>query len=234
MGGMVPDRARPLDSPGHPRDAHLAENFRAGDVLLFSGRDRVSTLIKLASVPLLYWPGVQLALHPLARQPHWRWISHVAICCDWHSEVILVESTTMNDEPCLVRHVRIDGVQAHEPKRRIAGYPGVVWRMRPAPGWELTNARRDELTRFVHWQFGEGYDFAGAARSASWLPDVYRQAVRFCSDLAAACLTRIGYLAVSNPKGYTPSGLAGALYRNGNFVVERLVKSDAHRAEGST
>lgn len=192
-------------------------SFRAADVLLFSGHDRVSQLIKLGSVPPWYWPCFRA-------EPHWRWISHVAICFDYHSETLLVESTTLNDVPCAIRKVKVAGVQAHDPRERIAAYNGHVWRMRPARGWDLSNTKRDELTKFLYWQFDQPYDALGAIRSATWFPGEYSRQVRFCSDLNAASLSRVGLLAVSNPKKFTPSGLVGLLHRNGNFPAPLRIK----------
>lgn len=199
------------------------DDFRAGDVLLFSGCDPASLAIKLASVPPWYWP----VWRPWEKTPHWRWISHVALICDWHSEPLLIESTTMNDYPCAVRHIRTHGVQAHRPAGRVERYDGWVWRMRPVRGWELTNERRDELAKFVHWQFGERYDFGGAMRSVTRWPTLYREQRRFCSDLLHAALARVGLVALDNPKRYSPSRCAGLMYGNGNFSKPKLIKAPA-------
>jgi hypothetical protein len=192
-----------------PEGGLWSGEFYAGDVLLFAGIDAVSRAIRFGTSPPWYWPVV--------RGPHWRCISHLAFICDWHSLPLLIESTTLTEARCAIRDVVTQGVQAHFPLPRIARYEGAVWLLRPDPSWRLSHDDRSDLTRFVHHQLGRRYDLEGAVRSASLFPAEYRNQVRFCSDLGASALQRVGLLSISNPKRYTPSGLARTLVANGNF-----------------
>ncbi|MBX9790170.1 MAG: hypothetical protein K2Y37_14735 [Pirellulales bacterium] len=188
----------------------MCRTYRAGDLLLFLGDDPIGRAIARVTCPPWYWPEFR-------RRPHWRFISHVAVCCDWHSQTLLIESTTFCDRPCLIRGKVVAGMQAHFPWARAAAHVGPIWRLRPAAGWALTNEQRNELARFVHYEFDQPYDLLGALRAPTRWPAIHKQQGRFCDDFAAAFLQRAGLMAIANPKGFTPSSLAKKLIANGNF-----------------
>ncbi len=106
-----------------------------GDVLAFSGSHWMSRLIQVATF-----------------SPY----SHVGIVyrCPVNG-LLLAESTTMLETPCVVRGVRHSGVQAHCLVERInsgdAVYVLSPWRML---NWPQAN----ELTRAVHECLGRPYD----------------------------------------------------------------------------
>lgn len=195
--------------------ATLPIKFRAADLLLFAGRERPSRIIEFGTCPPWHWPLFGA---------HWRWCSHFAFIADWHSVPELVESTTLTDLPCVIQDKRVRGVQVHHPLDRIESYNGTVWISRPRKGWSLSHDERSNLTRFVNGQLGQGYDMEGALRSATWLPSEYHEQVRFCSELGAAALQRVGLLPLRNPKGYTPSRLIRDLVRQGNYQTPERVK----------
>ena len=128
----------------------------------------------------------------------------------------------MCDQPCLYHGEPVSGVQAHYPSDRLQEYDGYVWRFRPAEGWRLSNDERSDLTKLIYHQFDDHYDLGGALRSVTDCPAIYREQVRFCSDLVATAYMRVGRLGLSNSKGYTPSGLAKTLVNNGNFEITRV------------
>src|SRR5689334_3757390 len=109
-------------------------DFRCGDVIGFSGRDVISRAIKLATVPPWYWFSA-----------HWKCVSHVGICVHYKDMIVLVESTTLDDEPCLITGKKIKGVQAHTPRERIAYYPGYAFRMRLDDRWRFNKWEGKEL-----------------------------------------------------------------------------------------
>lgn len=86
--------------------------MKHGDVIAFSGKSRLSELIKWRT-----------------RSPY----SHVGLVLRWSlgngfgDTVMLIESTTLTDLPDAVHGEIIKGVQIHRLAERLAGYQGRVW-----------------------------------------------------------------------------------------------------------
>lgn len=192
--------------------------FQAGDILAFYGRGAVSRLISLWTTdPLRFQVGP----------------SHVGIVCNYtgpeHTGPLLVESTTLNDRPCLIRKLHVRGVQAHDPAIRINGYNGRVDLYRLVPIWRLDQGESELLTQILVEHFvrkGVAYDTGGALLSGTRVFKLTRLFpaaalnLVFCSELASAVLMRLGRMNVRNPAKYTPGALVRQLVRTG--VYERV------------
>lgn len=177
----------------------------AGDVVGFSGHDCSGFWINLGT-----W-GIPF-----------RDLSHVAIVADHPTEVgrlILWESTSLYREPCLIKGVTNNGVQAHTIRKRVATYRGNVWRY-PLAGPLTTFARRN-LSRWLLSQVHVGYDYLGAWRARDlclgkvrrWLIGEQNLASLFCSELVAAALTQIGRFEDGDASAWNPNSLCRELAR---------------------
>lgn len=184
-------------------------NLRAGDLLLFSGRDLTSRVIEWAT-----------------RGP-----SHVGILCP-HADysALLYESTTLCDEPCVLTGNCIKGVQAHFPASRIAHYPGTVSVLRLMPAWKLNREEVALLHRWLSHVVSEAYDLRGAILSGTRLfkwtalmpyPDL---GSLFCSELCAAALMRLHRMPLANPSAYNPASLMRELRRCGTYAAPQPIR----------
>jgi len=172
-------------------------HFEPGDLLFFYGSGWQSRIIELGT-----WGP-----------------SHVGMIIDYHSEPMLIESTTLCDLPCAIRKKYIKGVQAHIPQDRIRTYAGEVWHCAIEERERLDNYQRDLLTKIVYKYFlGEPYDVRGAIESARpWMrllcpyPDM---GSLFCSAFCCYLLQRLGKFNRANPKGYSPARLMRTVLKN--------------------
>jgi len=200
-------------------------HFEPGDLVIFYGRDFSSRVIEWAT-----------------RGP-----SHVGIVCPHTSAVpasrgaapppeggaanmLLFESTTLCDEPCVLTGKHTSGVQAHEPDSRVAGYPGSVALLRLSPAWRLNPRETAMLHDWLMRVASEPYDLHGALLSGTrvfrWTalmpyPDL---GSLFCSELCAAALMRLHRLPLSNPGLYNPASLVRAVRRCGTYGAPRALK----------
>lgn len=190
-------------------------SFQAGDLLVFYGNGRISRAISL-------WTMQWLSCRPGP--------SHVGLICRYegpeHSGPLLVESTTLNDRPCLIRQLHVRGVQAQEPAGRIESYDGRVDLYRLVPLWQLDAGESKLLTRILVDHFvrkGIAYDRGGAVLSGTrvfkwtrFFPNAALDLV-FCSELASAVLMRLGRMNVANPACFHPAQLVKELVRTGVY-----------------
>ncbi len=167
-----------------------ALEFLPGDVLAFSGRGWISAAIELFTCSRY---------------------SHVGICAEMDDRVLLVESTTLDSEPCEITGKHVRGVQAHTPATRIAGYNGRIWLLRlttPVAPWES-----DLLSAWLRPRLGVSYDDRAAILSATRaLKYMTRQDFDrlFCAELTAApiaMLRGLGCHELYAPSLFTPSHL---------------------------
>lgn len=204
--------------------------FCPGDVLAFSGNDRVSRLIKFFTGPIS-------AFGFLA-------VSHVAICVEFDDSrhtypiadpqspsgkryvplkridgTVLVESTTLCDEPCLVTGKPIAGVQVHRPEDRVARFDGRVYILRPSDKRPFSRREAHALAYGASRWIGEPYDLVGALFSALPHPLPTDDSRGFCSFLVAYLLMNVGRIERDNARGITPAALVRRLVRTG--VYER-------------
>jgi hypothetical protein len=169
-----------------------------GDLIGFSGDSWLSGLINLAT---LGWPGIGL--------------SHVGIVAQQYSgRLVLVESTTIAPEPCIIRRHHVRGAQMHDlvdvlqRPGRIYHYPLAV----PLSGAD-SDRLRDYMTDLVRAE--KPYDFVGAAKSRftplallrMWLHGRESLGMLFCSETCAAGLRYVGRLAIRNASSLAPNQL---------------------------
>lgn len=155
--------------------------FLPADLLFFAGRGYKSRLIAAATN----------RLQDLLRG---NWFSHCGFIAAHGHRNLLFESTTLCDLPCCLTHRRIRGVQAHDPRDRIAAYDGHVWLLRLVDrDIHLTPDRGQRLTSFAIKRLGTPYDYEGAPVSATVLLktlDSFHQDLDklFCSAYLMAAL----------------------------------------------
>jgi hypothetical protein len=169
-----------------------------GDLIGFSGDSWLSGVINLAT---LGWPGIGL--------------SHVGIVAQQYSgRLVLVESTTIAPEPCIIRRHHVRGAQMHDlvdvlqRPGRIYHYPLAV----PLSGADA-DCLRDYMTDLVRAE--KPYDFVGAAKSRFTLVALLRcwlhgrESLRslFCSEMCAAALRYVGRFHTKNASAWSPNQL---------------------------
>lgn len=175
----------------------MRNRFKPGDLIGFSGFNAVSAAINLATVGI---PFLSL--------------SHVAIVDEIgdRGEVGLIESTTLDDEPCVITGRRIKGVQAHWIESRVAGYKGRVWHYPLSR--ELFIHERVRLTDFLRWKIGLPYDEIGATRCCGLLWPLIENRLHesclaslWCSELCAAAANEIGIFPTAYCGRWSPNHL---------------------------
>ncbi|MGD9644292.1 MAG: hypothetical protein AB7U73_01180 [Pirellulales bacterium] len=203
-----------MDAAGFP-----LIDFRAADILAFSGRSRLSRLIKAATVPPWYW-----------FRAHWRCVNHVAILArlkddDGTARLFAIEATTQASEPCAITHRLVSGVQAHLPTRLVASYPGYVFRARINWASKVQWTEHQLLSDFLQQFVGQPYDYLDAVRSATGRSHLPSLKSLFCSEVVAAALVRIGRLPADQaPDRYTPAKLMKRLVYNGIYDTPVRIK----------
>lgn len=179
--------------------------FKAGDIIGFSGDTPVNDLINVAT-----W-GV----------PRWG-LSHVGIVAPYDYALALFESTSLAPagSKCIVQRKHVKGVQAHW-LSDVRMRTGKIWH------YPLSRALSDDeskrLTEFLLSQIGRGYDFRGAARSGGGV--MLRAAAllfkqeslddEFCSELTAAAYSALGLLPTRNASAYNPNSFTRHARRAG-------------------
>jgi hypothetical protein len=180
-------------------------HFQAADLIGFSGYNPGSAAINLVTVGVPFWS-----------------LSHVAIVGQYRGRKVLFESTTLNDQPCLITGRRIKGVQCHDIASRVADYRGAVWHYpltRPLFEHELVR-----LQEFLNSKVGLPYNDIGAVRVGgiilplieNYLSEESRSSL-FCSELCAAAYNRIGIFPTAYCGRWSPNHLARQMSRYGLF-----------------
>ena len=106
---------------------------QAGDVLVFDGRGLVSGLIRLGTCSA--HTHVAICAHVRRHQlsaPQGvvrNWVWGPLDMASWQDRVVMFESTTLRRDPCLFLGQPFSGVQAHDIRPLVDGYPGRVWRL---------------------------------------------------------------------------------------------------------
>jgi len=177
--------------------------FKAGDILGFSGDAWASAGINLGSFGIPFWD-----------------LSHIGIVGEHEGRLLLFESTTFNDKPCVILGKKIKGSQAHELADTIADYQGKVWHY---PLYRrLFEHERIRLNDFLHETIGHPYDKIGAFRAGgigfSWLESQLREvdlSALFCSEWTAAAHAEIGIFPNDNGARWNPNHFARTERRMG-------------------
>lgn len=139
---------------------------------------------------------------------------------------VLIESTTLCREPCLLQKRGVSGVQAHWPAERIQAYlaaGGRAWLYRPSVDWQLFQREKDLLSEFLLRHVGDHYDYRSAALSAErlfknrwWYHPANTHAL-FCSELWSAALQRIGRLGATDASVINPAVLLRTIVKIGRY-----------------
>jgi len=170
-------------------------NFKPGDIIGFSGDGGISFAVNILSYGL-----------------PWISISHVGILGEHEGELVLFESTTLSNIPCIIQKKPVEGVQAVRLEDRVQHYDGKVFHY---PLVEpLFGSERRRLAQFLHDQIGKEYDLIGALRAGgklwAWFESHLREAdlnFLFCSELVASGLHRVDHLKTHNVSSWSPNRL---------------------------
>ena len=143
--------------------------------------------------------------------PWWN-ISHVGIIGEHKGELLLFESTTLSDVPCVIQGKPFKGTQAVRLSDRLERYSGRAWHYplyRP-----LFDAEAERLNDFLRDNIGIAYDYIGAVRAGgigwSWFESLLHDedlSFIFCSELVAAAHALIGLLQTDNISRWNPNRL---------------------------
>ncbi len=167
--------------------------FKVGDIIACSGYAWTSFFINIATYGI---PGYHA--------------SHVGIIGEYNGELLLFESTTLDELPCVIQGKSIDGVKAVRLKDRFEQYSGRMWHY-PIYRPLFTN-EANRLNAFLLETIGVPYDHIGAIRAGgigwSWFESMIHRADLgsiFCSELCAAGHTKIGLLQTDNVSRWNPN-----------------------------
>lgn len=169
--------------------------LKPGDLIGFSGHNLVSATINLATYGIPFWH-----------------LSHVGIVGEHDGELLLFESTTLNETPCVIQRRQVAGAQSHRIASRIAGYRGKVWHYplsRPLLPFEF-----NRLNKFLRRYIGRDYDTIGAFRAGgigwSWIESkLHEQNLEslFCSEYCVAAHAHVGVFRTDHAGRWNPNRL---------------------------
>ena len=176
---------------------------KAGDIIGFSGDSWLSFGISVATLGIPFWD-----------------LSHVGIIGEHEGDLLLFESTTLNDSPCVIQEKRVSGVQAHRLDECVKAYRGKAWLY---PLFRATYPQESKrLSEFLTKNLGKDYDAIGAVRSGgfvwAWIGSMLRRqdlSSLFCSELCAAAHQHIGILRTDNASRWSPNRLVRTERRRG-------------------
>lgn len=185
--------------------------IRSGDIIAFSGSDRVSNFIKAVT----FGP-----------------IHHVGIVLEMHGDLLLFESigTLGGRPPCLDAQKVVTGVQMHRLQDVLDFVQG-------QKVYHLPIRRAlypEESERLMYWLYsklGTPYNLAGAERSAGLVFRLLSSVMEpenlsslFCSQMVAAALLDIGVFSTYNVDKFNPNALCRALYWAGKYGDRKRIK----------
>lgn len=185
---------------------------KAGDILGFSGYNGVSYFINAVTYGI---PGFS--------------VSHVGILGEYNGELLLFESTTLDDFPCIIQGKPFRGAQAVRLSDRLGSYGGKVWHY---PLYRTLYAEENKrLSEYLISKIGTPYDSIGAFRSGglgfSWLESKLREpdlSALFCSEWVASAHREIGILQTDNESKWNPNSLVRYERRKGLLLKPRRVR----------
>jgi len=167
--------------------------IKAGDIIGFSGSGLDGFIINLCTYGIPFWSA-----------------SHVGIIGEYEGELLLFESTTLSDVPCVIQGKPFKGSQAVQLPDRIAVYPGRMWHYPLCE--QLSDTKAERLSKFLVEHVGIFYDFIGAVRAGgaawSWFESLLHDEDLghiFCSELCAAAHRAIGLIQTDNVSRWNPN-----------------------------
>lgn len=171
----------------------MAPELKPGDIVAFLGRGFESALINVCTYGIPFWG-----------------ISHVGIIGEYKNELLLFESTTLCDIPCLIQGKPFKGTQACHLEDRLQSYGGKVWHY-PLHR-RLFDFEATRLNRFLFDHVGVPYDREGAMRAGgnlwNWFASfLYGEDLKllFCSELCTAAYHTIGLIRTDNVSAWSPN-----------------------------
>jgi len=176
---------------------------KAGDIIGFSGDSWLSAGINLVTYGIPFWS-----------------LSHVGILGEHDGELLLFESTSLSDLPCVIQGKPVWGTQAHRIDECVRAYGGKVWHY-PLyrPLYPFENKR---LSAFLLEYLGKDYDAIGAFRAGgigwSWLESKLRRqdlTSLFCSEYCAAAHAHVGVFRTDHVSRWSPNRLVRTERRRG-------------------
>ena len=171
----------------------MAPELKPGDVIGFSGRGYQSVAINILTYGI----------------PHWS-ISHVGILGQHKGKLLLFESTTLTDIPCVIQGKSVQGTQACHLEDRLKSYAGRAWHYPLYRKLFAFECKR--LNDFLVDHIGVPYDREGAIRAGgslwSWVKSFFYPEnldFIFCSEFCAAAHRDIGLLRTDNASSWNPN-----------------------------
>jgi len=172
---------------------YLQPKLQPGDIIAYSGAGWPSVIVNLGSY------GIP-----------WLHASHVGIIGEYKGEMLVFESTSLSNVPCVIQGKPFVGTQAVRLEDRMAAYKGRMWHYplcRP-----LFDTENECLTEFLTAHIGIAYDLVGALRSGgvalSWFESWLRKedlGLIFCSEFCVAAHRNIGLLRTDNVSRWNPN-----------------------------
>lgn len=188
-------------------------NLRAGDIIGFSGDQWQSCVINVMTYGVPWWS-----------------LSHVGIMGEHPQHgLLLYESTTLNDDPCVIQGKLFQGTQAHKLDTRLQSYRGKIWHYpvyRP-----LYRFERHRLNVYLNETIGKPYDEIGAFRAGgigfsfleSFAFETDLHAI-FCSEWCAAAHAHIGLFSTDSPGRWNPNHFVRTERRKGLLVRPKRLR----------
>ncbi len=164
----------------------IRPHLRTGDIVLFSGKGGMSSLIRAFTDSEVSHEGMV--------------IRHRNI-----DQVELYESTTLSNL------TKFKGVQIVSLRDRILTYKGEIW-IRRLHGFDFNTKRKQQLNHFIAEHKGKHYEknmFEMLGSSCRWIYNRPDMSTIFCSELIAALWMTWGILSTGLPANeYTPADFA--------------------------
>ncbi len=187
-----------------------------GDIIGFSGSSWLSAGICIASYGVPWWS-----------------LSHVGILGEYRGDLLLFESTTLDDMACVIQGKCFKGTQAVEPCERVARYEGRVWHY-PLSRTLYKHERR-RLSTFLVQNIGVPYDQIGAFRAGgegfSWLESHLRNedlSSFFCSEYVIKAHAETGLISTDNASRWSPNRAVRFERKHGILRYPVRCKSKTH------
>lgn len=216
------------------------------DILCFSGRGWTSWAIKTFT----HWPWDQPKISHVSVVAHTsqELIEKLAAftrlvkipeerISGWQEQLLMFESTTLNDRPCEITGQMIKGVQAHKPLDRIEAYDGDVYYCRLTRPYRAkfeSNGRQRRLSIGCLARIGDAYNGRGAALSGThltlrlrdhfWAWSKTDRTRLFCSQYLASVLSPIDLFPIDDPRKWNPARLLKKLVSSGVYKPPKRVE----------
>lgn len=200
----------PFHKHGYP--VCRQEDFKAGDIIGFSGDAWGSSFINIVTYGVPLWS-----------------LSHCGIIGEHKGQLMLFESMTNSNLPCEINGGLFQGSQAHSIIEAVTQYQGKSWHYPLSR--RLFAHERERLTEFLHATVGVPYDRIGAFRAGgigfSWLESKLRArdlSSLFCSEWCANAHGEIGIFPNDNGARWNPNYFVRTERRMGLLQRPRRLK----------